>query len=146
MSTKPRLTPDEKTSIRAGIVAGRAAEDIAASMGRHEQTIRNFASKHGLRFNRSATKRKIGRPSTRKPAPPPEPTVPDEEIPVEPSAQLRMLLREASRRAVRAGDNRDFGAAVKAAADAASALNRLPADEGGEEDYDLGEPDRSLEA
>ena len=50
MARGPTLTADDKVAIRAGIAAGAQPGEIAMRLGRAEQTVRNFAVKHRLRF------------------------------------------------------------------------------------------------
>lgn len=58
MSTKARLTDQEKTAIRTLFGKATVAE-IARKIGRHENTVRSFCQKEGLKQPKPPTKEEI---------------------------------------------------------------------------------------
>lgn len=66
------LTDADRTAMRAAIAAGEQPAEIARRMGRSRQTVKNFASANGLKFD-EAKKPKRGRKPKPKPEPPPAP-------------------------------------------------------------------------
>ena len=131
------LTDADRTAIRAAIAAGGQPAEIAKRLGRSTQTVKNFASKHGLKFD-AKTKKRRGRPPKPKPEPPPAPPPPETgPIPADPVEKLHWLLDNACQRAAAASDTKEFGLAAKAASDTVLALNRLPAAEPDDGDDDF---------
>ena len=133
------LTDADRTAMRAAIAAGEQPDAIAKRMGRSRQTVKNFASSNGLKFD-EAKKPKRGRKP--KPAPPPTtPTTPTPAVPIpdNPVDKLHWLLDNACQRAAGAADTKEFGVAAKAAADTALAIHRLPPVV--DDDDDVGLPD-----
>ena len=130
------LTADEKKRIAQLADEGRTPEVVAQLLGRPVKTIYTFASRNKVKF---VSPRRAKQPKPKVvvvPAPPPAPAA--EEIPDEPEPQLRMILANATRRALGATSMQDFRAAAAAAADTGRAIKGLPPVEAAEKsDTDL---------